>query len=348
MVCDVSKPKAIELEAAKQSALLETTINTMAQGCAVHDADLRLVRFNAQYEKMFDFPPGFLRPGLNLEEIIRQRDIDVPINPDVPIEERIKRHLERASYSEERTQERTFRNGLVYVYHRKPLPGGGIITTYTDITARKQVEREVAEKSDLLEATFENMAQGVVVFNKDMELVAFNQKFGEIAGYPPDLLRIGLTRMELLSFRAESGWFDHDDIGTLINDKIKSVEARETSRVERVNTKGRGFLYERTPMPDGGYLATVTDITDRKEAEKKLQQAQKMEAVGQLTGGIAHDFNNLLAVSMGNVELAMESGLSSDETRPYLETVMRANERGAGLHDVLWDIEHFQIFFVVI
>jgi signal transduction histidine kinase len=65
------------------------------------------------------------------------------------------------------------------------------------------------------------------------------------------------------------------------------------------------------------------------------KQAQKMEAVGQLTGGIAHDFNNLLAVSLGNIELAKEQVQPGSDEETFLNTAIRANERGASLTDQL-------------
>lgn len=75
----------------------------------------------------------------------------------------------------------------------------------------------------------------------------------------------------------------------------------------------------------------LLDITERKLAEERLLQAQKIEAVGQLTGGLAHDFNNLLAVIQGNAELLLEA-LSGDPALTRLtEPVERAARRGAEL-----------------
>jgi len=82
----------------------------------------------------------------------------------------------------------------------------------------------------------------------------------------------------------------------------------------------------------------VQDITKRKLAEQEketlaleLLQAQKMEAVGQLTGGVAHDFNNLLAVILGNLQL-IERRLGDDERqRKRVETAIHATLRGADL-----------------
>ncbi|MBL6935083.1 MAG: type IV pili methyl-accepting chemotaxis transducer N-terminal domain-containing protein [Alphaproteobacteria bacterium] len=69
----------------------------------------------------------------------------------------------------------------------------------------------------------------------------------------------------------------------------------------------------------------------RKEAEKQLIQAQKMEAVGQLTGGIAHDFNNLLTVILGNLELLQERSAGDEKKIGWIESAITAANRGATL-----------------
>lgn len=72
------------------------------------------------------------------------------------------------------------------------------------------------------------------------------------------------------------------------------------------------------------------EISERKQAEAALQQAQKMEMIGQMTGGVAHDFNNLLTAVLGNLELAIRRN-SDEKIRRYLEGATQAAKRGAKL-----------------
>jgi nitrogen-specific signal transduction histidine kinase/CheY-like chemotaxis protein len=72
-------------------------------------------------------------------------------------------------------------------------------------------------------------------------------------------------------------------------------------------------------------------MTERKGVEDQLRQAQKMEAVGNLTGGVAHDFNNLLTVIIGNLDLLRDDVAGNQAAEQKIETILEASERGSDL-----------------
>lgn len=103
----------------------------------------------------------------------------------------------------------------------------------------------------------------------------------------------------------------------------KAGDIRDVVASARLETTSRGGFRH--------VLGGLTDITDRKQAEQALRQAQKVEAVGQLTGGIAHDFNNLLAVIIGNLDLLGRQVEEGSRAQRLVNNAMEGAQRGASL-----------------
>jgi len=84
-------------------------------------------------------------------------------------------------------------------------------------------------------------------------------------------------------------------------------------------------------MPDGGFIISLAEVTQRLRAEAMLQQAQKMEAIGQLTGGVAHDFNNLLQIIMGNLNILAREMQGNEPALRRIRNALLGADRGASL-----------------
>lgn len=110
------------------------------------------------------------------------------------------------------------------------------------------------------------------------------------------------------------------------------IRRTSDSAVRWVNVKGRTFYDGRRPVRITGVTA---DITQRREVDEQLRQAQKMEAVGQLTGGIAHDFNNLLMIIGGSLEMLGRRMVDEPKVRKLFEAARQAVTRGSKLNQQL-------------
>jgi PAS domain S-box-containing protein len=139
------------------------------------------------------------------------------------------------------------------------------------------------------------------------------------------------------------GWMAQvhpDDMKIIAEQEKAAFDARQiysfSFRLRSADGQYHWFLDHGAPRlgPDGaflGYIGTLVDVTQQQALAEQLQQAQKMEAIGQLTGGVAHDFNNLLAIILGNLDLIDERLPADSRLRALVRDSLRAAERGAEL-----------------
>ncbi len=181
-----------------------------------------------------------------------------------------------------------------------------------------------------LQTSLDSLSQGVGVFDAARRLVHWNDCFGVLLSLPETATRPG-SPYGLIAAHAGASTAGRSFLET--EDQIEHGRSEPGVPViyEREHADGHLLELRRTPMPGGGFVLTVTDMTKRAQAEGVLRESQKMQAIGQLTGGIAHDFNNLLTVILGNLEYVRSKVAEDPRLASRVERVTLAAQRGASL-----------------
>jgi len=198
--------------------------------------------------------------------------------------------------------------------------------------AGRRRHEAVARQRAILEATINGMSDGIMMVDGDLRLMAWNRRFPEFTGVPADILRVGLPMEDVLRGQVGSGEFGPVDIEAEVARRLALLRDGATmGTFERSRPSGLHVEIRRNPLPGGGFVALYTDVTERRQTEERLRQAQTMAAIGRLTSGVAHDFNNLLSAISGNAE-TLHDQLSEHPTHARrLAVILQATGRGSDL-----------------
>ena len=129
--------------------VLEAALENMSQGISVVDAELRLVAWNGRYAQLFGFPPGMLRVGLPIAEASAWALREVAgIDRE---DDALQRRLEHMRAGTTHLSERVFPDGSIIEIRGNPMPGGGFVATFTDVTAFREAERGLKRINETLE-----------------------------------------------------------------------------------------------------------------------------------------------------------------------------------------------------
>jgi PAS domain S-box-containing protein len=319
----------VQRELLRQQQKLDVAINNMTQGLVMFDAEGRLALGNERHADMYRLSGEAVMPGSDLCAIVEACKSAGTFVGDVDRYcSDVMASLKKggAAVTNELPDGR-----MIHVINR-PLPEGGWVATHEDVTETRRAEAERDRNRDLLDKVIENVPVMIIVKNAtDLTYALLNKASEDQLGLG-DGRGIGRSARDLFD-EAAAERVEHDDRHCLASGQILVVDDHQI----KLPLAG-ARIHKTTRVPiigDNGkpqYLLTVAeDLTDRKAVESQLQQAMKMEAVGNLTGGVAHDFNNLLMVMIGNLDLLAEDVVDNEQARDKVDIVLRSALAGAEL-----------------
>ncbi|HZJ94574.1 MAG TPA: PAS domain-containing hybrid sensor histidine kinase/response regulator [Thiopseudomonas sp.] len=179
-----------------------------------------------------------------------------------------------------------------WVAHTERLLNGVLGASSTRVVVKAAIEgrqmyvedvvRIVGEASEvlqfnrtLLQGAIENITQGISVVDRSLRLVAWNSRYLKLFDYPEDLIQVGRPVADIIRHNAKKGLCGPGNVETHVNKRLYWMRQGNAHTSERLFPNGRVIELIGNPMPGGGFVMSFTDITEFREAEKALKEANE-------------------------------------------------------------------------
>ena len=275
---DITDRRQIELALERQNAMLNALVDNMPGGVTVFDADLKLVLCNAEVIRLLELPSEFANSKPCLADVVR-RNAECGEYGDVDVEATVADMLERARNPVPHRFERVRPNGVAVEVRGAPLPGGGFVTIYIDITERKTVESELRRRNEVFQTLIDNMPGGVTLFDKDFRLVAHNAEYRRLLDFPDELFQDEPALDRFFRYNAQRGEYGPGDADAQVRELLERARKREPHVFERMRPNGTALEIRGLPLLDGGFVTIYTDITEHKAAAAAIERLAHHDAL---------------------------------------------------------------------
>lgn len=313
-------------ETKEQADTLQAIFDNFPGGFAYYDENFQLGSANTEFARLLGYPQDFVDQKLHLLDYLKynaergdygegdpeQLALDIFQSYD-----RAKRH----SYV------RGAADGTFLEIRGTPLPSGGFIYNFFDVTDRKKLEEQLADnergarlRSQELEAILANMRQGVSVFDANGRLKLWNKQYVDIFGKPEGDVREGVTLVELIEAEKRRGEFD-GDVLEHVRDLLIRLSSGEVVRSKFKHPGGKFISAVHAPLPGGGWIGTHEDVTVSELAVQKIEYAAHHDTLTGLANRTL--FNATLDEALHSLEDGAQSILmllDLDKFKPVNDT----------------------------
>ena len=336
---DITARRALEAELRAKNELVNSIIENLPCGVSVFDADLKLVASNHEFRRVLDFPDTlFAVPEVHFEDIIRFNALRGEYGNDLTmecIEGVVQTNVERARQPVQPHQfERVRPNGTPLEVRAAPMPGGGFVTTYIDVSARKAAEAEVQRSAALMRGAIDAIDEAFVLYDPDGVLVFCNDKYREMYPSMAHLMVPGAHFEDIIRAGAEAGEY-RDALGRTeawIEERLAAHRSGNTTLVQKLES-GRTLRIVERKMPDGHIVGFRIDITELALATEAAEKASL--AKSQFLANMSHEIRTPMNAILGMLTLLRRTELNTRQADYAVKTEGAARSLLGLLNDIL-------------
>lgn len=268
-------------EVSQKSNVLQTVLDSMPGGLLAIDCNFVVQIVNGAFIEYYGLPRDRIHAGVPLREILTVRAQRGDYGAGDP-ETLVTKRLEKYAATVERYVDH-LPGGRVVEVVRTPTGDGGLVLLADDITERVRAQEALAREKVILQATLENMVQGISFFDGDLKLVAFNSKFLELLEFPADVVTQGAPLERIFRFNAERGEYGPGAVEDQVRERINIAAKMAPHHFQRTRPGGTVLDIRGRPAGAMGFVTTYTDITEQVRADKELhEKIQELERFNRL------------------------------------------------------------------
>lgn len=330
-------------------ALLRHIINCLPVAASWFDADLNMLACNKLYQEMLDFPDALFNDGQpTYERFIRFNAERGEYGAGDPAEITAQ-IIARARSAQAHVFERVRPNGMVLEVRGTPMPDGGFLSLYSDITAHKRAEQAALRSETYLRAVIAQLPQGLTVIDENLDIVLWNRLWETNCGARPGFLYDGVTFEAAVRHLAEMGEYGGGDaqaIDEQVAMRVGLAKQFQPHCFRRTRPGGQVIEIEGRQMQiEGkiaGFITMYNDVTDRLAIDDLKAAKEAAEAANRLKSEflalISHEIRTPLSGVIGMLKFALRDSLLQAETRQLIE---RGQDSAQSLLAIINDLLDF-------
>ncbi len=332
---DITEQHQLQAELRRNNEILSSVMESLPCGLSVFDGELKMIASNRELRRLLELPDAWFEGKTpHFDEVVDYNALRGEYGHD-KLEETVHAMKARARVTTVPHHfERVRPNGVALEVRGGAMAGGGFVTTYTDITARRLASAELRRSEQLLRGAIDAIDEAFVLFDPQDKLVFCNEKFRQLYAPVADMIVPGAAFEDIVRTGALRGQYPKAQgrIDEWVAERVALHRAGNASLVSR-RVDGRSMRIIERRMPDGHTVGFRIDITELVQATDAAQDASRSKS--QFLANMSHEIRTPMNAILGMLALLRRTELSPRQADYAGKTEGAARSLLGLLNDIL-------------